>query len=189
MAGIIRQFIRNNRCVAVIEFALVVPTFAVVLAGMTDIGNAWYTWSQLEQAVGAGANYALLQYGKTGVSDATLASNIGTLVSSSNGGTAANTTVVINDGATYTVTNGTGAASGTASTACYCLSGSPGHWNWGSPVTCSTAGSPLTCSGSSQYTPGKFVTITASYGFTATFPFYDFVSASTITASAAVQTQ
>jgi Flp pilus assembly protein TadG len=177
-----RRLAQDKRCVAMLEFALLAPLFIIIFAGVSDIGNALYTWCKLEEALAAGANYAMIEYGS--LADTALASNIATLTSTSNSGTEANTTVNVNDGATYTVTSGSGSASGSASSSCYCPSGTPtNNWNWGNAVNCGTP-----CSGS-NYTAGKFVTITVSYNFTPFFPNFGFVSNGAITAGAAVQTQ
>lgn len=177
-----RRLAGDERCVAALEFALLAPLFVMIFAGITDIGDALYVWCRLEQSLAAGSNYALIEYGS--LTDATLASNIATLASTSNTGTAANATVVVNDGVTYSLTNGTGSSSGSASALCYCPTGTPtNNWAWGSPVTCGA-----NCSGTS-YTAGKFVTITVSYNFTSFFPSFGFVSNGAITAGAAVQTQ
>jgi Flp pilus assembly protein TadG len=178
---------RECRCIAALEFALLAPVFVMVFAGVVDIGNALYTWSRLESALAVGANYALVNAGKVNSSNgAALASTIATLVSTSNAGTAADVTVVVDNGPTTVITNGTPVASGTAANAnsCYCPTGSPpSSWAWGSVVTCGN-----TCAGSST-TAGKFVTITASYNFTAFFASYGFVSNGAMSSGAAVQTQ
>ncbi|MEJ0015995.1 MAG: TadE/TadG family type IV pilus assembly protein [Acetobacteraceae bacterium] len=175
---------RENRCIAALEFALLSPVFIMVFAGIVDLGNAIYTWSKLEQALAAGANFALVNRARVTTDGSTLAQDIATLVSTSNGGTPANATVVVNNGPTVTRTGGNASASGTAANAnsCYCPTGGPSNWTWGGVVTCGN-----TCTGGSR--AGQFVTITASYSYTALFSSYGFVSNGTITAGAAVQTQ
>jgi len=46
----LRAFTRNERGAAVIELALVAPVFAALLIGMVDLGRAYSTKLQLEQA-------------------------------------------------------------------------------------------------------------------------------------------
>ena len=46
----LRAFTRNERGAAVIELALVAPLFAALLIGMVDLGRAYSTKLQLEQA-------------------------------------------------------------------------------------------------------------------------------------------
>jgi Flp pilus assembly protein TadG len=151
---------RENRCVAALEFALLAPVFVMVFAGVVDLGNALYTWSKVEAALAVGANYALTHTGQVNSTNgAALASSIATVVSGTNAGTAAN------------------------ADSCYCPTGTPGSWTWGTAVTCANA-----CPNSTT-TAGRFVTITASYSFTAFFAGYGFVTNGAITGGAAVQTQ
>ncbi len=179
------ELLRSRRGVAALEFALLAPTFVMVFAGVADLGNALYTWSKLEQALALGANYALMNKALVNSTNGqTLADNIATIVATSNPGTGANSTVVINNGPTATVTaGGTPANSGTAVNAdkYYCLTGAPTSWTWGTAYTDSTT----TCTDTSQ--SGQFVTITVSYNFTPFFISYGFVKNGLMTAGAAVQ--
>lgn len=192
----IRQFrtlFRDSRCVAAVEFALISPTLIMAFAGTVDLGNAIYTRSKLEQALSVGANYALKNAGQVNATNgATLASTLALLVSKSNCPTAgcpsggeANSTITINNGPAVTRTSGTSNAGGTAINAdsCYCPTGSPGSWTWGSAVTCNNA-----CNVGVS-TAGKFVTISVSYTFTPFFTSYGFVSNGAMTVSGAIQTQ
>jgi Flp pilus assembly protein TadG len=175
---------RENGGVAALEFALLTPVFLIVFAGTVDLGDALYTRTLLESAVAAGTNFALVQNSQVNSTNgATLADNIATLVANSNT-TAANVTVVVNNGPSETITNGTKATSGTASNAnlYYCPTGSASNLTWGSSVS---AGSSCTGGG----TGGQFVTVSASYSFTAFFSSYGFVPNGTITVSSMVQTQ
>lgn len=180
--------ILDNRCIAILEFALLAPVFVVTLAGVVDVGNAIYTRSRLEAALAVGANYAqvnLTQVSSSG--GAALASDVASLVATSDGNPALDVTVVVNHGPTVTITGGvTAPTTGTAASAdsCYCPTGSPSSWTWGSAVTCGNA-----CGGTGTPTAGKFVTITASYHFTPLFIGYAFVTNGTMSAGAAVQTQ
>ena len=49
---------RDQRGVAVVEFALVVPIWLLLFSGMLEIGRAYYQTDTLEKAVRAGALYA-----------------------------------------------------------------------------------------------------------------------------------
>ena len=154
--------------------------------GIVDIGDALYTRVRLEAAIGAGANYALVNAGQVNSTNgATLASNVATLVATSNGGTPANATVVVNNGPTVTVTGGTSTSSGTATNAdlYYCPTGSPPSWVWGSSVSSNTTA----CT--SGGTGGRFVTIVVSYNYTPFFASYGFVTGNSITVGTMVQTQ
>jgi Flp pilus assembly protein TadG len=183
----IAALLRSRRCVAALEFGLLAPTFVMGFAGVVDLGNALYTWSKLEQALALGANYAIMNKANVNANSTTqttLADNIATIVATSNPGTAASSTVVVNDGPTATVTNGgtpvnTGTAN--ANTNYYCLTGAPTSWTWGT----AEANNKTACADGSQ--PGQFVTITVSYNFTPFFASYGFVTNGQMTDGAVVQ--
>lgn len=189
-----QRLLRARRCVAALEFALLSPAFIAAFAGIVDLGSALYTWSRLEGALAVGANYALTQYASSAGSttaESSFATSIGTFVSQSTfvnpttgAGTGATVTVVVNNGVSITFTAGVaGTASGTLSTSCYCPTGAPTSWTWGSAVAC---GSSCAATGG---TAGKFVTITASQTFTPFFPAYHFVTGTTMSDGVMVQTQ
>jgi Flp pilus assembly protein TadG len=176
---------RQNDGVAALEFGLVAPMFVIIFAGTVNVGDAVFTEIRLDGAVAAGTNYALVNQSEVGSADGQVLANfIATLVSKSAGGTAANVTVVVNNGPTATITSGTSVSSGTAGNAdqYYCPTGSPPNWTWGSAVAQGTS-----CSGGG--TAGKFVTVTASYSFTPFFPAYAFGLGSSITIGSATKTQ
>jgi Flp pilus assembly protein TadG len=177
-----------------VEFGLLAPTFVLVFAGTVTVGDAVAVQTQLDGAVAAGINYAIVNQSQvtSSTNSATgnayavdLASTIANLVSTSAGGNAANVTVVVNNGPTATITSGTLATSGTTSNAnlYYCLTGSPSGWTWGTSAT----GGGGACSGSGTY--GKFVTITASYSFTPFFNSYTFGLGTTLSVGTAAQVQ
>jgi Flp pilus assembly protein TadG len=182
---VIAGLLRDRRCVAALEFGLLAPTFVMGFAGVVDLGNALYTWSKLEQALALGANYAIMNKGKVNATNGqALADSIATIVATSNPGTGANSTVVVNDGPTATVTNGgTPVNTGTAANASsyYCLTGAPTSWTWGTAYT----NNSTACADGSQ--PGQFVTITVSYSFTPFFASYGFVTNGRMTDGAVVQ--
>ena len=189
-----RRSRRQNHGVAAVEFGLLAPTLVMVFAGTVTVGNAVAVQTRLDGAVAAGINYALVNQSmvtsatssSTGNAKAVdLASAIASLVSNSAGGTAATVTVVVNNGPTATTSGGTPTTSGTTTNAdlYYCLTGSPSNWSWG---TSATSGGGA-CSGSGTY--GKFVTVSASYGFTPFFATYTFGLGSTLTVATAAQVQ
>ncbi len=188
IASLTRLLLARQRSgIAALEFALLAPTFVLTFAGVVDIGSALLTWMRLEAALAVGTSYALTNHNQVNSTNgATLAANIATLVTTSNGGAQANATVVVNNGPSVTETAGTQSASGTAANAnsYYCPTGSPTSWTWGTAYATNTA----TCTGTNN-TPGQFVTVTASYSFTPFFSSYGFVTNGTITAGAMVQTQ
>jgi Flp pilus assembly protein TadG len=183
----LRAFVGDRRGVAAVEFALVTPIFCLLLAGIVDLGGALYTKFKLDAAVTAGTNFAQVNAGNVSSANGqTLANNIATIVETSQGASWADDGVVVNDGPAATVSGGTSSTSGTASNAdlCYCPTGTPGSFTWGSAVTCGSA-----CPGLNTGYAGKFVTITASHGYTPIFSSYGIVQNDTISASAAVQVQ
>ncbi|HEX3417856.1 MAG TPA: hypothetical protein VHT21_15840 [Stellaceae bacterium] len=94
---------------------------------------------------------------------------ISTVVNNANGAGWATSTVNVNNG---------------SSTNCYCPTGTPGNWTWGSAVACGSA-----CAGGGV--AGQFVTITASpsSAVSALFPTYNLTYSGTISRSAIVETQ
>lgn len=172
--------------IAAIEFAFLVPVLLVLLMGAVDMGQMLYAYYRLDQAVAAGAQYALLNSSKvSSTNGAALASSIANVVANANGTSWANDTIVVNNGPSVTMSNGTASNGGTASNAdnCYCPSGSPPSWTWGSSVTCSSS-----CSGGSGI-GGKYVTITSTVAYHPILKIYSFITDSTLTQNAAVQTQ
>jgi Flp pilus assembly protein TadG len=171
--------------VAAVEFAMVLPVFGLLLAGVVDLGNVLYTRFRLDSAVSAAADYVEVNAASvSSTGGATLGGNAASIVQSSQGSNWADASVVINDGPTSTVNNGTASAGGTASNAdsCYCPTFSAGNTTWGSGVTCGSA-----CA--TGPTAGKFVVITASRTYTPVFSTYGIVQNGTISSSATVRTQ
>lgn len=176
---------RSRAGLAAIEFALIMPVFLILLVGAVDMGLMLFEDYKLDQAVAAGAEYAAVNPSNVNSTNgASLASSIATTVEDANGTAWANDVVVVNDGPTATVTNGSLTSSGTASNAdsCYCPTGSPPNWTWGSAMSCGAS-----CSGSG--TAGKFVTITATANYTPLLRLYGLITAGTLRQSATVETQ
>jgi Flp pilus assembly protein TadG len=176
---------RSRSAIAAIEFAFLMPVFLILFVGIVDMGMMLVQDYRLDQAVAAGEEYAAINAASVNsTSGATLASSIATTVESANGNAWANDTVVVNNGPSVTVTSGSATAAGTASNAdsCYCPTGSPPNWTWGSAMTCGAS-----CSGSG--TAGKFVTITATASYTPLLNLYNFIHNGTLRQSALVETQ
>jgi len=184
---LLRRFAGDRRGVAAVELALLTPVFCLLLAGVVDLGGALYTKFKLNAAVTAGANYAQINASNVNsTGGAALATNIATIVETSQGSGWADDGVVVNNGPTTSVTGGTPANSGTAANAdaCYCPTGTVSAFAWGSSVTCGNA-----CPGSNTGYAGKFVTITATKTYTPIFSSYGIVQNDTITATSVVQVQ
>ena len=159
---------RENAGVAAVEFALCATIFLTLLAGTIDIGLMLYTEFELDNAVDAGAQYTLNNITMVGTAPSTLNSNISTIVNNVNGSGWATSTVDVNHN------NDT--------TGCYCPTGSPGSWTWGSAVTCGSA-----CTGGGV--GGQFVWITANRSISPIFSSFGFVPNGTISRSVLVETQ
>jgi Flp pilus assembly protein TadG len=180
-----RDLLGDRRGVAAVEFALLTPVFGLLLAGVVDLGGALYTKFKLDAAVTAGANFAQINAANVSSTNGqTLAANIATIVETSQGSGWADDSIVVNNGPTASVAGGAAGSGGTASNAdvCYCPTGTPGSFAWGSSTTCGAA-----CPNGGY--AGKFVTITATHQYTPIFSSYGLVQNDTITASAAVQVQ
>jgi Flp pilus assembly protein TadG len=175
----------DERGVAAVEFALILPMFGLILAGIVDLGSVLYTRFRLNSAVSAASNYVVVNASNVNsTGGATLASNAATIVQSSQGSSWANASVVVNNGPTSTINNGTASAGGTAASAdsCYCPTYTGGVTTWGSPVACGSA-----CAAGPK--AGKFVTITASRTYTPLFSTYGIVQNGTISTTSTVRTQ
>jgi len=181
------DLLRDTRGIAAVEFALFTPVFALLLAGIVDLGGALYTKFKLDSAVTAGANYAQINAANVSSTNGqTLAANIATIVETSQGSGWADDGVVVNDGPTANVSSGTPSNGGTAANAdlCYCPTSPSGTFAWGASTTC---GAP--CPGVNTGYAGKFVTITATRQYTPIFSSYGIVQNDAISTSAAVQVQ
>jgi Flp pilus assembly protein TadG len=181
---LLRRLGRDRRGASAVEFALIGPVFCLVFAGAVDIGGALFTKMKLDAAVAAGVNYAQVNAASVGAANgATLASNIATVVATSQGAGWADDTVVVNHGPQTSVSGGAASSSGAASDAdqCYCPTGTTSSLDWGAAQTCGAA-----CP-SGGYA-GKFVTIAASRSYTPIFSTYGLVQ-NPMSVSAAVQVQ
>jgi Flp pilus assembly protein TadG len=159
---------RENAGVAAIEFAIYALVFLTIVAAVVDIGLLLFTRSELDAAVSAGAEYAANSAPL--VSDPTLNTNISDIVNNAYGTGWATSTINVNNG--------------NDSSHCYCPTGTPGNWTWGTAHACDGSSCP---GGSGVY--GQFVTITANRTVSPLFPAFGFVGSGTISASALVETQ
>jgi Flp pilus assembly protein TadG len=57
MLKLLRQFVRDERGVSAVEFALTVPVLLFSLLGVVDLGNVVYQRSDMESALRAGIQY------------------------------------------------------------------------------------------------------------------------------------
>jgi Flp pilus assembly pilin Flp len=71
-----RSIVSNQRGVTAVEFALIAPTFLILLLGMLDIGQMVYAQSVLNGAVQLAAREASLENGDTAAADAMVLSHV-----------------------------------------------------------------------------------------------------------------
>lgn len=154
---------------AAVEFALLASLFMIIVAGTAEFGYWIYAASELTAAVSAGSQYAANNGAMVATDPSGLATAISSVVNNANGAGWATSTVNVNNG---------------SSTNCYCPTGTPGNWTWGSAVACGSA-----CAGGGV--AGQFVTITASPSSTvsAAFPTFYLTYSGTMSRSAIVETQ
>ena len=134
---------QENAGVAAIEFAIYAGwCFMMIVAATVDIGLLLFTTSELDAAVSAGAEYAV-EHAPLVAQQPQHAEQQTSRTSSTmrSGRAGRSSTVNVNNS--------------NDSSHCYCPTGTPGSWTWGSTVTCGSA-----CTGGGV--GGQFVTITAS---------------------------
>lgn len=176
---------RANQGAAAVEIALYSVVFLPLLGNTIDVGMLIYTHFQLDAVVAAAAQYAMINAANVNSSNgASLASSVAALVANGHSSGWANSTVVVNNGPSASVTNGSTSSSGVASNAdnYYCPTGSTGNWIWGSAVA---AGSSC----GTNLTGGKFVTVSGSRKYTSIFPGISVVRTGPISDSVIVQVQ
>ena len=171
--------------VALVEFTLVLPILLLLLAMAVDFGAVLHTRFQLNAAVSAGANYALVRGEEAAGSGASaLAREIVALVADNQGAGWADAESLVNDGP-HAVRSGQGTVE-TGSTDhvrdCYCLTGSASSPVWGGTVAC---GDECPSGGYA----GRFVLIEASRAYRPVFSNYGMVSDGRLTIQAIVQIQ
>lgn len=175
----------DERGTSAVEFALVAPVFALLVAGTIDLGGALYTKFRLAGAVSAAANYALVnQANVSSTGGSTLASSLASILSSSSTGKQTAGAIIVNNGPTAALSSGSVTTAGTAANAdsCYCPSLVAGAVVWGSAVSCSG-----TCPNGAA--AGKYVSIVATQNYTPVFSNYGVVLNGAVRVAAVVQAQ
>jgi Flp pilus assembly protein TadG len=158
----------NRDGAAAVEFAILAPVLALLLAGAVDFGGVVFQRFNLDNAVSSASNFAINSKSNiNGTNGATVATTLATILTGAgtNGGT-----IVVNNGPTVTITNGTAssAANSTNANSCYCPTRSGDTIAWGAAAACGSA-----CGGGGK--AGKFVTIAASRTYTPLFSNYGFI--------------
>ena len=175
---------RDERGVSAVEFALVSPVLILILAGAVDLGGAIYTKFQLDCAVNAAIDYAMVNASSVNsTAGPALASTMAALVSNAQGPSAANASITVNGGPTSTTGGSSAGAGGAASAAnsCYCPSGPPRPWT----------GARLDLRRVLQRgrLAGKFVLVQASTAYAPIFSGFGFMNSGQITSSSIVRVQ
>ncbi|MCZ7853823.1 pilus assembly protein [Agrobacterium salinitolerans] len=179
------RLIEDARGIAAIEFALVAPLFALILAGSLDLGLLLFSRFQLEAAVSDSASYAMVhtdQVDSTNGDD--LAAKMATIIAGGIASSETHAEIVVNNGAKAdydgTKIKLSGAAS--QSNSCYCPTGGAWTLNWGGVRSCGTS-----CPGGTI--GGKYVVITVKQAYAPLFTSYGMVKDGFLYASAVVQTK
>jgi Flp pilus assembly protein TadG len=181
----ISKFIADARASSAVEFAFLSPVFLLILTASADFGLSMYDRFNLNAAVSAAANYALVNAANVESADGpTLASNLGLIVANGHAANWANATIVVNNGPTATLTAGVLTTGGTASNAnsCYCPTVGSNGVAWGSVATCGAA-----CA--SGGVAGKFVYISATTQYTSIFGSNAVIATGPLAAKAMVETE
>ncbi|MFB7146027.1 TadE/TadG family type IV pilus assembly protein [Agrobacterium deltaense] len=176
--------LRDRKGNAAIEFALVVPIFALVFVESVDLGMLVFSRFQLEAAVSASASYAIAHSDQVdGSNGSELAKNLALMIASNYRGEAT-AVIQVNNGPQASYDGAKIKIGGVYSqaNACYCPKGNAASVEWGSQVTCN---SPCPDGGRA----GRYVAVTATQAYTPFFTMFDVVKDGSIAANAMVQTK
>jgi Flp pilus assembly protein TadG len=143
---VIRARRSGNAGAAAVELALLAPAFVSLLVGVADFSMAYHDQLQLSSALAAGAEYAFTK-GQT-ESGSTLSTDVTNFVTS--------VSPISLTSVTASYNNGLSASS------CYCVHGS-------TPSYTLSAACGTTCLDGSGSTSGKYISIFASFTYTAIF--------------------
>jgi Flp pilus assembly protein TadG len=187
----LRQFVSDGRAASIVEFALVMPIFLLLLGAAVDFGAMVRTKMLLSSAVSAAADYAIANATLVESTDGpTLAQTLASLMASANG-TAnwANSYAQVNYGPAVTISAGASTATGTAANAnlYYCPTGSLTNTTPGTGTASSQS-----CGGSSSLYGGKYIVLQASRNFSPLLlplSMFNLPSPYTISATSVVQVQ
>jgi Flp pilus assembly protein TadG len=156
----------NQRGVAMIEFAVVMPVLVLLMLPLVDLGMGFYTKTQVMTAAQAGAQYAFVN-GWTGTNGATQTAILSAVTSA---------TSLASISASPAPTLACGCSDGTTITY-----SSPGSF---SQSDCAT----LTACANGEK-PGAYVTVNAQANYTPLFTFGIFGGAGTLSASSTVRVE
>lgn len=182
--GRARAPLRDSKGNAAIEFALVMPLFAVIFVGSADIGMLIFSRFKLEGAVSASVSYAVAHGDQVDSTNGrALAKNLVSIVANNSSGDVDvlvdinNGPQAVNEGANVTLDGQPARAD-----ACYCPKGTPSSLEWGAQYTCNAV-----CPDGGR--AGKYVVIVVKRDYTPFFTMLSALNGGTIAASAMVQAQ
>ncbi len=182
--GRARAALKDKTGNATIEFALVIPLFAVIVVGSADIGMLIFSRFKLEGAVSASVSYAVAHVDQVdSANGGALAKNLVSIVAN-NSSDAVDVLVdinngpqAVNEGAKVTLDGQPARAE-----ACYCPKGTPSSLEWGAQYSCNAA-----CPNGGR--AGKYVAIIVKRDYAPFSSMLGALNGSTIAASAMVQAQ
>ncbi|RCS23047.1 pilus assembly protein [Phyllobacterium salinisoli] len=178
-----RFLVSENKGASAIEFAVIAPVFALILAGSLDLGMAVYSRFQLDSTVSSAASYALVNSSMVSSENGSeLAKRIASLIAVRAGNTGA--TVVVNNGPDAGYDGVVIKVSQQSSNAnkCYCPTGSARSLVWGAMKECGAL-----CPDGTR--AGKFVAIAVQQPYKPLFSGYGIIRDDTISAAAIARTQ
>ncbi|HXV32133.1 MAG TPA: TadE/TadG family type IV pilus assembly protein [Sinorhizobium sp.] len=175
----------GSRGNAAIEFALLAPIFAVILAGGIDLAVLIMSRFHLEATVSNSASYALVKADMVDAENSSdLAETMATMIASEDTTGETQASIVINNGAIADYDGAKISIHGTASRAdaCYCPDGTATSLDWGSERSCASS-----CPKGSE--AGKYVVITVKQAYAPLFSSFGIIKDDSIQASAIVRTK
>ncbi len=180
-----KGFLRSRDGASAVEFAFIAPVLLLIVAGVVDIGGALRIKFNLNSALSAASNFAMMNGDAVNSDDAAdLAAKIAAIVGSAMAREDGSIKIIVNEGETVSYVAGeteTSKASGKADQ-CYCPTRSGHDVTFGSPVTCGAV-----CP--SGTTAGKFVVIRASLPYNPLFGGFGVVEEGNVAAFAVVRPQ
>lgn len=183
-AAWLRRAVRDAGGGAAVEFAVLSPLLALLLAAAADFGGVVYMQLRVESAVSAAANYAIVNSNRiTSAGAEGLARDLAAIVALNASGARVDS-VVVNNAATASMSGETVASGGLGGSAdaCYCPTLAGGQLAWGAQRACSAV-----CDDGAR--AGKFVVVRATQPYTPLFSGYGIIRNGAIAVNVRLQTQ
>lgn len=183
-AALAGRLFRDRRGGAALEFALLSPILAFLLAAAADFGGVVHMKLRVENAVSAAANYAIVNSSRVAPDAAeAFARDLVSIIALNAAGVSVDE-VVVNNAASAALVHGSVISSSMAGSAdaCYCPSLSAGGLAWGASVACGGS-----CPDSTR--PGRFITVRVSQPYTPLISGYGVIQNNTVSVRTRVQVQ